>query len=109
MNLELIEQSIPEIGNKQLPNSRTRQLAHLVNAAVPPVEVADDAHTRRMRRPNSKRDAFHAADLRHVRAELVVDLLVLAFGEKMKVQLAEGWWKTVRIANGANLVASMDP
>ena len=79
-----------------------------MKAPVPVIEVADDADTRRMRRPDGKCHAFDSPDLRHVRAEFVVDLFVPALGEQMQVQLADGRWKTVRVANRDLFTASMD-
>lgn len=108
MNLKLVEHTEAKIRNEQLPNSRLRQPPHLMNAPVPVIEVTNDADTRRMRRPHRKRDAFHGPDLRHVRAEFVVDLFVPALGEQMQVQLADRRWKTVRVANRNLFIAAMD-
>jgi hypothetical protein len=52
-----------------------------------------------VRRPNSKRNAFGAAYLRNVRAELVVDLFVASFAKEMEVNLAESWRKLLRFGS----------
>src|ERR1044072_8837935 len=58
-------------------------------AAVPAVEVAGNAYARGLRRPHRKLDTARASLLREVRAELLVNLFVLAFAEEIKIDLAE--------------------
>ena len=62
------------------------------------VEVADDADRPRRRRPDGERDAGHAVDLAHVRAELRVELLVAALAGEVEVELAERRQERVRVA-----------
>ena len=47
--------------------------AHGMAAAVPAIEVADDADAPRVRRPDHEGDAVHAVHLHRMRAELVVE------------------------------------
>ncbi len=57
--------------------------------AVPTVEVADDADLIGTRRPHSKRDPAPAFVSQHMRAQLFIDAIVLAFAEEVKIELAE--------------------
>src|SRR4051794_41068744 len=56
---------------------------------VPGVEVADDADRARARRPDGERGPGHPADLGHVRAELLVELLVAPLAGEVEVDLAD--------------------
>jgi hypothetical protein len=58
-------------------------------ATVPVVEITDDADSLGGRRPDRERNAFRAADLRNMRAEFIVDLLVTAFAEEMEINFSK--------------------
>ena len=56
---------------------------------IPTVEVSDNTDAIRVRRPDSKRHSFCAADFSDVRAELLVDLLVSPLAEEMQIDFTE--------------------
>jgi hypothetical protein len=56
---------------------------------VPAVEVADYADTIRIGRPNRERDTTFPFMSEAVGAELFIDAFVPAFGEQMKIDVAE--------------------
>jgi hypothetical protein len=62
-----------------------------MKATVPRIEISDDAHAARIRRPDGKSHAAFAFMGDQVRAEFVVDACVLAFAEEMKIKIAERW------------------
>ncbi len=88
-DFKLVQDASGEFGNEQLPNSGVPELSHLMERAVPTVEVADYADARGVRRPDGECDAFGPADLRDVRAELFVDLFVASFAKKMQIEFAK--------------------
>jgi hypothetical protein len=81
--------------HEQLPDPRAAERAHRVAAAIPVVEVADDPHALRVRRPHRERgaagrpEAAGRAVLAHVRAEHPPQLLVPALADQVQVHLAE--------------------
>ncbi|MNC97226.1 hypothetical protein D3C83_148200 [compost metagenome] len=64
-----------------------------METTIPTIEVTDDAHTCRLRRPNRERHAVDSAHLPYVSAELVVDLFMLSFAKEIQVEFANGWRK----------------
>lgn len=66
-------------------------------AAVPAVEVADDAHGARVGRPHRERDAVDAVVVVQARAEHVPQPLVPALADQVQVELAHGRQVPVRV------------
>ncbi len=60
-----------------------------MRAAVPLIEIADDADALRVGRPDAELHAGDAVDFADVRAELVERAVMRAFGEKMQIEIAE--------------------
>ena len=56
-DFELVTATRADIGKEDFPHAAAQQLAHRVRAAVPAVEIADDRHTLRIRRPHVERGA----------------------------------------------------
>ena len=98
-DLELVLRAFADAGDEQLPDARRPERAHRVQPPVPEVEVADDRDGARVRRPHRERGADGAVDLAHVRAELLVQLLVPAFHREMDVDVAERRQERIRIAH----------
>ena len=96
-NLELVAGGVGDARDEQLPDARGAERAHRVDAAVPIVEVADDADRPRRRSPDREGRPGDAVDLAHVRAEPLVQLLVTAFGRKVQVDLAESRQERIRV------------
>src|SRR5690606_36270247 len=62
---------------------------HHVARAVPSVEIAHDADALRIRCPHGKARPPHALDGDHMRAELLIDVMMIAFAEEMKVEIGQ--------------------
>ena len=73
------------------------------SAAVPPVEVTDDADAVGVGRPDAEMHAVRAADREQVRAQLVVDARVLALREQVDVVLGDDAAVAVGIVDGRDL------
>src|SRR5262249_18392509 len=58
---------------------------HRVAAAVPEIEIADDAHALGTRRKEHEADAWHAIERHRMRAELLVKMHMRAFGEEIEI------------------------
>ena len=98
-DLELVARALADAGDEQLPDARRAERAHRVQAAVPGVEVADHRRPRaRVGAQTANADAGDAVDLAHVRAELLVELLVAALAGQVQVELAERRQERVRVA-----------
>ena len=98
-DLVLVERAFAEPGDEQFPEAAGDMLPHRVPAAVPAIEVADDAHARGVRRPDGKIDAVDAVDRPQVGAQAVVALPVPPFVEQVHVVLGQQVRKGVRIVN----------
>ena len=85
-------------GEKNFPDAGGNDLAHGVHAAVPVVEIANDAHALGGGGPHGKMHAGHIVDHLHMGAEFFIDIVVRAFVEKVDVHLAEDGAEGVGIA-----------
>ncbi len=97
--LELVAAAVGHAGDEQLPDPGRAERAHRVQAPVPRVEVADDADRARRRGPDGERHALDAVDLEHVRAELLVELLVAPLAGQVEVDLPQRGQERVRVAH----------
>src|SRR5947208_15150747 len=59
-----------------------------MDPAIPTVEIANHADALRVRRPYREVNATGIADRAHMRGELIVNLPMMSFGEKMQIDLA---------------------
>src|SRR6185437_10747627 len=75
-------------GDEDLPPAVAAH-AHGMAAAIPQIEVADDADAARIRRPDDEGDAVDAFHLYRMGAELVVELQVIAFAEQIEVEVGQ--------------------
>ncbi len=98
-NLVLVNHSFRYAGNEQLPDSRRSARAQRMHAAVPIIKVTDDADAPGVRRPHCKMHAAHALDGLQVRAELLVAVVVRAFAEQMKIEIAQQGRKGIGIGD----------
>src|SRR5436305_15044560 len=73
---------------KYCPHTASDESTHGIDPAVPTVEIANHADALRARRPYREVNATGIADRAHMRAELVVNIPMLSFGEKMQIDLA---------------------
>src|SRR2546427_285535 len=75
--------------NEDLPNTGIAERPHRMPRAVPVVEVADDAYPFRVWSPDGKRNSFYAFMRDHVRAELLVNLLVPTFAKEIEIKFPQ--------------------
>ncbi len=94
---ELVFLAAADPGDKYLPQPVARVQAHRVAAAVPVVEVADDADARGVRGPDRETRTADALYRAQLRAQLGIDLLVRAFAEQVKIQVAQRSRKAIRV------------
>ena len=88
-----------EIGNEQLPDARRHEQPHRVHAAVPAVEVADDADALGVRRPHREVHADRRPDADAMRAELLERAVMRALAEQVQVEVAEHAAVAIRIVD----------
>src|SRR5262249_48414058 len=96
-DLELVDDALCELGYEELPDPGRAEAAHRMDAAVPAVEVADDADRAGTRRPDGKRRPRDTVQLARVGAQHALKLLVAALARQMEVELADGGQKRVRV------------
>src|ERR1039457_2272831 len=75
--------------NEQLPHARGRARLQYVNFAVPLIERPDDADAFGVGRPRRETRALCCAVARRVRAELLVDALVIALAEQIEIEIGD--------------------
>src|ERR1700676_4846452 len=85
----LVDGAFAEFGNEEFPDSRRAASAHGIDAAIPVVEVADEADAARARGPNGEMNAADPFERFEVRAEFFVGVVVAAFSHEMEIKLAE--------------------
>jgi hypothetical protein len=98
LDLELVVRTLFDPGNENFPDAAAEELSHDVHAAIPVVEIPDHADALRVRRPDAETDAGRALDRAKMRAELAVNIPVVALGVKMHVGLAEHAAERIRVA-----------
>ena len=96
-HLELVVRPLSHAGQENFPDAAAEQFAHGVHPAVPMVEVAHDADAPCVRRPDGEGAAAHAFRLADVRAQPVVEAVVVAFGEEVQIQFAQDRPEGIRI------------
>ena len=70
-----------------------------MRAAVPSIEIADDADALRIRRPDGKVHALHAAHRHAMGAKPLPGAIVSALGEQMEVEVGQNRTEPVRITD----------
>src|ERR1700747_2830651 len=78
-DMELINRTIGDSGNKSLPDAGTPVGAQRVGTGVPPVEAANDCHLAGIRSPNAEPCAFLAANGSEVGTQLFIGTVMAAF------------------------------
>ena len=87
-DFEFVEAAFGERGDENLPDAGGA-VAHGMDAAVPAVEIADDADAQRVGRPDGEMHAGDSGNFAEMRAELVVILEMSAFAEEVKIVIGE--------------------
>ncbi len=86
-----------EAGNEQLPHAGRKSEPHRMAARVPAVEVADDRHRTRVRRPDGEAHAAHAVDRHDAGAKMLGELEMPPFVEQVEVKLAQQRAEGIRV------------
>ncbi len=90
--------------NEDFPHPAAVAHAHRMPATVPRIEVADDAHSSSVRRPDGEAHAVHPIDIPHahrVRAEEGEGAQVRTFAEVVEVGVADQRAEGVRVGVGS--------
>src|SRR5438128_1769245 len=95
-DVELVVIAGPRVRNEQLPIADAAH-AHRVPPRVPEVEIADHADAARIRRQHHEGYAVDAVQRRRMRAKLVVNALMGALAEQIKVEVAQDGGKAIGI------------
>ena len=90
----------------QIPEGTRRRMT--CDAAIPLIEVADDADPLGVGRPDGEVDARHGADGDPARAELVPRTVVRAFAQQVQVEIAEDLAELVGVDDLARAAAFVD-
>src|SRR6266513_1390303 len=98
-DLELVMRAFAHSRQKQFPDAATEETAHRIDAAIPAVEIADDADALCVRRPDGEIHAIGVADIAQMRDKLLVELKVISLGKKMQVHFAHDQAIAVGIAD----------
>src|SRR5437764_14911116 len=80
--------------HEKLPEPAGMALAHRHAAAVPGIEIADEADPLRVRRPDRERDPFDAVMQHRVRPKLLIAREMVALDEQVDVEFSEHRRKT---------------
>ena len=89
VDLEFVKRARADVRHERLPHARVGAPLHDVAVPVPMIEVADDADAPRVRRPHREARAAHAVALDRVRAELAMDVVVVALAEQVEIEVGE--------------------
>jgi hypothetical protein len=57
--------------------------------SIPIVEITDDTHPLRIRGPHRKASALHAILRQNVRAELLINVVMIALTEQVKIKIGK--------------------
>ncbi len=109
-DLELVAGALGHAGDEDFPDAGRAEPPHRVQAAVPRVDVADDADAIGVRRPHREVDAVGVANPHQVRAQLVVNAGVLPLREQVHVVLRDHPAVAIRIVDVDGMAARIgDP
>src|SRR5262249_29475593 len=89
--------------DEDFPNAGLAQGTHLMEAAIPVVEVANDADPLGIWGPDGKACAGDAVGGAEVRTQLIVDAAFVAFAEEIEIGFAEGRQEGIGIARAMDL------
>ncbi len=106
LHAELVEGSFAESRDEELPDAAGDVLLHGMTAAIPSIEVADDADAGGVGGPDGEVDAIDTVHVAQLRAESAVASPVSALSEQIQIVVAQQRRKGIRIVN-RHLVPSM--
>ncbi len=88
-DFKFVMRSLMHARKKNFPDAGWQKLPHLVNAAIPVVEVTHNTHALRGWGPHGEMNARHIVNHLHMGAELFVDVVMRAFVEEINIHLAK--------------------
>ena len=96
-NFVFVDGTFAELGNEEFPDSGRAARAHGIDAAIPPIKVADEADAASAGRPDGKMHASDAFQCLQMRAEFFVRVVVAAFSHEVQIKFAEKIGKGIGI------------
>ena len=87
--LEFVERARTDVRHERLPHARLGAQLQRVALAVPVIEVTDYAGAARIRRPHREARPAHAVAHCRVRAELAMDVVMIALAEQVEIEVGE--------------------
>jgi hypothetical protein len=93
VDLELVAVALGRLRHDRGPDPGGAERLERVDAAVPPVPIADDGDSACVRSPDGERDTL----VEHVRAQALVDPLVPPLARQVQVELAQLHWSASSI------------
>ena len=104
-DLELVMRAPPHAGNENFPDPGSPEQAHGMKPPVPTIEIADHADALRIRRPDREARAVNAVNRAQLRAQLVVNLPLVALAKQEQVGFAQRGQKGISVARAPRLAA----
>ena len=95
--MEFIQVAFLQPGDKDFPDTGFPKQAHRVPAAIPKVEITDNAHTFGIGRPNRERRTLYAAMCDEPPAHFLVNFVMRARTEKVTVILRNRRLEGIRV------------
>ena len=89
LDLELVDLTLAEIGNEQLPDAGRSAVSHRMATTVPVVEVADHADALGVGRPDGEVDAPESLVRAEVSAQPLEVAQVRSLAQKVKVEVGK--------------------
>ena len=107
-NFIFVRRACFQARHEQLPNAGVVAGFHRVGARVPAVEVANQRNAVAVRRPDGEIHAGHALYTTRVRAEFLVDFVVLALAKEVNIVFSQQRREAIGIAENFRLVLVCD-
>ena len=100
-----VMRALTDAWDKYLPHTGRSQRAHLVEAAIPGIEIANHADALGIRRPDGEAGARDAVDGAQLRSEFVVNTAFVAFAKQVQVGFAQCRQEGIGITGAAYVSA----
>ena len=97
LDLEFVKRARADAGQKDLPDADIMAESHRMDAAVPAVEIPDDADPLGVRGPDGEARSRDALHLSRMRAQLFVASEMSPLRQEMNVEIAEKRRKAIRV------------
>ena len=97
LNLKLIAVAWLHIRNKDLKDPGLPKSSHLMDSAIPSIEISYHTDAQCIRRPHGKQDAFYAFHFPWMRSQLLIRHIMNPCIELLRIFSGNLHWKTVGI------------